>query len=231
MENFIRNNYPSAREGKQVTRKCIQELSTVHGFDLDHTIMATSVCSDEIVRSTTNFREYLGHQNPFALGGLAGYPFVGQTGFKAFASHVPDHGFILILYGSHIGISRNGEVGVMQRRGQMLESSCCGALQASLKSLELGTEPEADADYDYQQWKIETEVHEERDRILKGSIPLVQATEVMFSAIDRRIRELLERTRDDFRGRKVALVGGIIINTDLDLPDWFDLRHFEVLGF
>jgi len=231
MENFIRNNYPAAQEGKAVTRKCIQELSTLYGFDLDHTIMATSVCSDEIVRSTTNFREYLGHQHPFALGGLAGYPFVGQTGFKAFASHVPDRGFILILYGSHIGISRNGEVGVMQRRGQLLESSCCGALQASIESLRQGAEPEADSEYDYQQWKIESEVHSERDRILSSPIALVQATEVMFTSIDRRIRQLLERTRMDFRGRKVALVGGIIINTDLDLPDWFDLRHFEVLEF
>jgi hypothetical protein len=231
MENFIRNNYPKAIPGLELTKQCTDELFNDHGFKPESTVLATSVCSDEIIRSATNFRDYLDINSPFQLGGLAGFPFTGVTGLKAFAAHIPDEGAAIILYGPHIGISAKGEVGIMKRHGQILESTCCGALVASLGSLEMGPSPEADSEYDYQLWKIESELHPHRDKILGKPIPLVNATEVMYERIDNRIHDLLNKASDSLKGRKIALVGGVIINTDTDLPDWFDLKNFEVLEF
>lgn len=189
--------------------------------------MATSVCSDEIIRSATNFREYVEMDNPFQLGGLAGYPFAGLTGIKAFAGHIPDDGAAIILYGPHIGVSKSGEIGFMQRHGQMLDTSCCGALQASLSTLRKKNEP-ADAELDYQQWKIETKLDEEREKILEHDLPLVKATDTMFNVIDSQIETLIRASGKALEGKKIALIGGIIINTDYNLPDWFDLRRFDI---
>lgn len=190
--------------------------------------MATSVCSDEIVRTVTNFRDYLGSDSPFQLGGLAGYPFTGLTGLKAFAAHVPDGGSTIIQYGPHIGVSKTGEVGTIQRLGQLHESSCCGALQATLAALEGESEP-ADQELDFQLWKIEKELGGQREAILDHPIPLVAATDQMFDLIDRTIHSMIKASSDLLKGHRIALIGGIIINTDYNLPDWFDLRNFEVL--
>ncbi|MEX0769795.1 MAG: hypothetical protein WD035_03625 [Balneolaceae bacterium] len=205
----------------------MNKLEGEHQFDLSKTILGTSVCSDEIIRSTTNFRDYASVENPFQLGGLAGFPFSGLTGLKAFAAHIPDSGSAIILYGPHIGISKNGEIGVMQRHGQILETTCCGALQASLSALQKKSEP-ADPELDYQLWRIEEELGKKSNDILAHEQPLVQTTEVMFDVIHSQIETLIHAAGEPLKGKKIALIGGIIINTDFDLPDWFELRRFEV---
>jgi len=49
------------------------------------------------------------------MGGLAGIPFVGKSGFNAFAHHVPEDGNIFILYGPHVAVSDIGEIGKYKR--------------------------------------------------------------------------------------------------------------------
>lgn len=63
----------------------------------------------------------------FNLGGLAGLPFTGKTGFGAFAAHVPKDGHIFIVYAPHVGISRDGEIGYYHREGQLGATTSCGA--------------------------------------------------------------------------------------------------------
>ena len=53
----------------------------------------------------------------FPLGGLAGIPFVGKTGWNAFTSHVPTDGNIVVLFAPHVGIDKNGNVGELNRNG------------------------------------------------------------------------------------------------------------------
>lgn len=231
MKKFIETLYPEAKEGKEITSICMDKLNSEHGFDNDRTILATSVCSDEIIRTATNFRDYVSDVSIFQLGGLSGFPFTGITGFKAFASHIPDDGFSIILYGPHIGISKGETLGNVVRRGQGLESSCCGALIGSLKSLEAESVQMPDKELDYQQWFISNTLKEKRKRIFDSKQPLVKATDEWFSEIDKRIKALLAETAPQFKNTKVALIGGVVINTDHDQPDWFDLREFEVHTF
>lgn len=227
MKSVIKKYFPAAEEGETYTKKSIKKLVD-NGFDLNKTLLATSVCSDEIIRSATNFRDYLTNDSPFQLGGLAGYPFTGITGFKAFASHIPDEGAAIIQFGPHIGVSKNGNVGTMFRHGQLLESTCCGALQASLTVLEKNDKPSSDKELDFQQWTIESELIKRKKQVLTGDQNLINATEVMFDVIKERIFRIIEIS-GVFKGKKIALIGGIIINADHDSPDWFDERVFEVM--
>jgi hypothetical protein len=52
------------------------------------------------------------------MGGLSGIPFVGSTGFNAFAHHVPENGNILVMFGPHVSVSPNGNIGFYERIGQ-----------------------------------------------------------------------------------------------------------------
>ena len=228
MKSVIKKYFPDAEQGEIYTKKSIQKLLD-NGFDLNKTLLATSVCSDEIIRSATNFRDYLANESPFQLGGLAGYPFTGITGFKAFASHIPDEGAAIIQFGPHIGVSKNGNVGTMFRHGQLLESTCCGALQASLNVLETEGKPKADKEFDYQQWTIESELIKRKEKILSSDQKLIHATEVMLEVIKERIYKIIE-VSGVFDGKKIALIGGIIINADHGSPDWFGEKVFDIRG-
>lgn len=231
LEKLIRSYYPEAKDGNEITRECMDKLLSEDNFVPEKTILGTSVCSDEIVRTATNFRDYLSSETPFSLGGLAGFPFTGVTGFHAFAGHIPDDGFAVIQYGPHIGISSNGQLGSVMRVGQRLETTCCGALKASVGAMRDGSAGSRDNDLDYQQWKLEEQLGERKEDILNHKEPLKLATDLIFEKINHRIKKLLEKSASAFEGNKVALVGGIIINTDHGHPDWFDLREFSVESF
>ena len=231
MEKLIKRFYPEAEDGTVLTEKCMQRLLNEYNFDSERTILGTSVCSDEIVRTATNFRDHLGVKNPFQLGGLGGYPFTGLTGFGAFASHIPDKGFAIIQYGPHIGFSKKDGIGEVTRRGRSLETTCCGALRTLVNSFSDNPGNGRDRDLDYQQWKLEEELRQENAGITEHEEPLVAATNMMFNKINSRVQQLLKETTVQFEGCTVALVGGIIINTDFELPDWFELREFSVHSF
>lgn len=184
-----------------------------------------------MIQSATNFREHVSLPKPFQLGGLAGFPFTGITGFNAFAGHIPDDGYAIILYGPHIGISDSDQLGTVLRKGQSLETSCCGALMGVLNQFTTEGSSMPDHELDYQQWTLTHQLSEVQRSINSLDQPLIETTNLMFKKIDQRIEKLLDRTKDQFKGKKVALVGGIIINTDTGLPDWFEEREFSFHSF
>lgn len=227
----IKTLYPGAEEGEAYTKKRIDKLISDFEFDLDKTILATSVCSDEIIRSATNFRDYVSIKTPFQLGGLAGFPFTGLTGIGAFTAHIPDDGFAIIIYGPHIGFSENHGIGKVIRSGQHVESTCCGALVGALNTLKSEDISEPDQEYDYQQWKLIDELKEGRKDIIESENQLIAATDLMFDKINERVKSLIEKSSSRLSGMKIALLGGIIINTDAGKPDWFEEREFDVRTF
>lgn len=101
------------------------------GFTGENTLFAESTCPDEI-----------NHDDPdcdigmllakrwgevFPMSGLGGLPFCGKTGWGAFSSHVPTDGNIVIMFAPHVGISKDGSIGFIQRDGHNCVSSACGA--------------------------------------------------------------------------------------------------------
>ena len=63
----------------------------------------------------------------FPLGGLAGLPFRGKTGWDAFSSQVPLNGNICILFAPHVGIDKDGTIGKVTREGSNRASDACRA--------------------------------------------------------------------------------------------------------
>ena len=104
------------------------------GFHDNNTLLATSLCCDELAR---RLEDDLGrvYGNNFTLGGLAGFPFAGITGFGAMVSHVPDNGFCLIVHVPHVGITKNGTIGKVERKNLALVDNCCGSAIAAARYL------------------------------------------------------------------------------------------------
>ena len=127
--------FPQSKVFKLVSR-CIENK----GYSHDKLLVATSCCPDEINRDLD--REIADMGRAFCMGGLAGFPFVGKTGFGAFMHHVPNGGHMLIVCASHVGIDSHGNVGKLNRVGMEKDSSACGAAIAAYKFCEKHSKPE-----------------------------------------------------------------------------------------
>lgn len=190
-------------------------------------MLADSICSDDVnsIQYPARAQEFLG---PFKMGGLDGFPFTGLTGMGAFASHVPDDGAVLIYYGPHIGITKDGSIGEIHRLGQAKNSGCCGAAKGALGKL---TNDQIIAgnvtELDYQMNTIEQILFSEKERVLNAKTPLFEATEVIYEAIDKRINELVEKT--NYNCKYVILAGAIHVNSDSDMGSFNELRRFDVI--
>ena len=88
----------------------------------------------------------------FSLGGLAGVPFTGKTGWGAFSGHVPENGNILVLYAPHVGIDAAGNIGKFKRHHQHAPSTACGATIGAYNALlnnDTSKDPLHDPQMDY----------------------------------------------------------------------------------
>lgn len=191
-------------------------------------MLADSICSDDVnsIQYPARAYEFLG---PFKMGGLDGFPFTGLTGMGAFASHVPDDGAVFVYYGPQVGVSKNGAFGEIHRMGQSKNSGCCGAAKGALNKLTNGQITAGNVtDMDYQMNTIEQILWKEKERVLSAAIPLKEATEVIYEAIDRRIEELVAATH--YNCRYVILMGAVLINSDSDMGSFNCARKFDVIN-
>lgn len=225
---IMRRFYPNAISTIDNVNKLIDYVEEVLDLEPASIMLADSICSDDVnsIQYPARAQEFLG---PFKMGGLDGFPFTGLTGMGAFASHVPDEGAVMIYYGPHIGISKNGKLGEIHRHGQQDASSCCGAAKAALNKLQQGMIVEGNVtELDYQMNTIEQILLGQQDRILRAENPLFEATEVIYEAIDKRVNELVART--SYNCRYVILVGAIHINSDTDMGSFTATRRFDVIN-
>ena len=226
-DEVVKSHFPNAMDAKDTSIHYLGRMQIEHKIDVSKVLMATSVCSDDInVPSTTFFNVLFG---PFIMGGLGGIPFAGQTGMTAFAHHVPDSGSAFIFYGPHIGVTLYGELGKMYRPRQENTGNSCGALMLALSRFQDGDYKPVINDDDYQQMKLEESLIPYRDRILNSSNSAKAITEAAYEVIDKKIHEHLVTCKNEFQADKVTLLGGIIINTDYGLDDYFDARNFEII--
>merc|ERR1719188_2297784 len=126
----MQKHFPNALPSKVVHNRTRSVLEEQLGFKPETTLLGSSFCPDEINNQerdlATLMRNHYG--KIFPMGGIGGAPYVGETGFKAFSSHVADDGHIIVIFGPHVGISPAGEVGKYQRTGQDDVSTSCGAV-------------------------------------------------------------------------------------------------------
>ena len=224
----VKSHFPTAMDAKDTSIQYLGKMQLQHGIDISKVLMATSVCSDDInVPSTTFFNVLFG---PFIMGGLGGLPFAGQTGMTAFAHHIPDEGSAFIFYGPHIGITLDGDLGKMYRPRQEQTGNSCGALMLALSRFQDGSYKPVLNDDDYQQMKLEESLIGRREEILASENQEKAITLATYDVIDKKIHEHLKSCKDEFPVDTVTLLGGIIINTDYGLDDYFVAKNFEVLN-
>jgi len=223
----IRETYHNAIPSSEIVDRLISLLDHDFGLKPDQVMAADTICSDDLnlIEYPKRAYEMLG---PFKMGGLDGFPFTGITGMGAFAHHVPMDGAVFVFHGPHIGISRAGVPGEVLRPGQTDPSSCCGAAIAALGKLQRGEiEPGHITELDYQQNCIEQIFLAQGSRILAAANPVVEATEVMYEAIESRIDLLASRTH--YACRYVILMGAILINADHDAGSFACMRRLDIV--
>jgi len=209
--------------------KAIAKTLGPRGFTPENTLLGHSVCSDEI----NNRKEQLiplmvnRWQEGFSLGGLAGIPFAGKSGFGAYLHHVPDNGKLLIIFAPHVGIGPDGKIGALQRDGQANMSTACGAAIGAYKALQKkknavapdpllileDVKPEDTDQFDPQLDKIVQLLAPRLGGIELSEDSIAFVTYQMYGIISELITACINQTPDTFdTATEVAVMGGIIIN-------------------
>lgn len=226
----IHEHYPGALKIRSLAERIVRNLND-HDLSLSKTIWATSLCADEVNNGFNIFSALFAGSGPFRLGGMAGLPFIGKTGMQAFASHVPTHGGAFIIYGPHIGITSDGVVGKIYREEQEDYSNCCGSITAGVHTVNAGIKPPEVDRLDPQQNRVAQILYSKKREFLDASDPLKAATEVIYQRTHRRIREMVDLLKEDFEGSRVYTMGGVVINTDWDKEDCFQIRDTHFYDF
>lgn len=219
---MVKEFFSNAKPIPELKRLIETELPKAK-LNSSNTLWATSVCSDEVNQSLHQIDDYFKAYGPFILGGISGIPFAGKTGFKAFVSHIPDNGGAVIIYGPHIGITKDGSVGKVNREGQDHTSSCCGSLVAGLNSVKSGEVLSISHD-DYQQGQVNKIITENYNDISSSENDIIATTEIAFNQIKRELTDIVAGSLESLDGKPLLLIGGIIINTDWDEQDLFEAR-------
>ena len=198
--------------------KSIKESLEPYGYG-ESSLIATSLCCDEVNRPLE--KELAGiYDHYFAMGGLAGVPFGGVTAFGAMAHHIPDGGSCLIVYGPHVGIDSQGNVGTVNRRGRIKGGACCGSAVAAASYvkgvLEDGKEQATapDEPFDAQQTFVGNMLLPHGTRLLLAEEANAELPYAMYDAQTELIEKIVDKGCAHVAGDgKIALLGGIQINT------------------
>ena len=231
-DETVKSNFPGAIDNSELQSKVVSILNE-KGYSPDNTLLATSLCCDELARRLEDVFVDIYGKN-FNLGGLSGFPFAGNTGFGAMAAHIPDDGFCLIVYGPHVGISQDGTVGKVERDGIKLLDTCCGSAVAASNYLKGITKGGATITTniksftDFQQSAVQKMILPYGQRLEDAENPMTELPYALYETQDLLMAEIVEA---GFSGTKkgVALLGGVQINTGPTSPDYFHALRFDYL--
>jgi len=225
----LHTNFPGSCPSTVMFNR-VQRILTEHGVSKDNTIYGQSICPDEINNQKGGLPDRLKDMfgEVFPMGGISGTPFVGKTGFKAFSSHAPDNGNVFVLYGPHIAISEQGEVGKYLRTGQCKESTACGALIAAYNSCCAGRHGDEHFDpMDMQQSWLREHMAPFAEDIASAPDPIAALMIYSFELVHQKMMEIVNT---DFGTGKLILLGGLQINMSEECEDHFCPFKFEVLS-
>ncbi len=224
---LINEHYPKALESQKIFNDIYNKLISAHDITPENSILGLSVCPDELNISSVPIVNMF--RNHFFMGGLTGYPFSGITGMRAMASHVPDGGNLLLIYGPHIGISAKNNIGTVKRFGQKEETPCCGGLAYNLDRLTRGVGAINYSADDYEIDFIYQKLIGKRNQIIDSVAPMIEITKETYALTHDTMYRYARTIHKEFPIQKIGMIGGIIINTDDDVPDYYDLMNFTVL--
>jgi len=225
--------YPGAVKSVDLAAKLNAALVR-HGYEKESTLLATSLCCDEVNRE---LEQQLGryYGDHFSMGGLAGFPFGGVTSFGAMAHHIPTGGNCLVVYGPHVGIDSDGNVGKVNRRGREHSGACCGSATAAagfvkrVMAKEEETPGPLSSPLDAQQTWVGTMLLKHGARLDRADDPAAELPLALFDSQDEFMKKIVKAGCQEVAGPgRIALVGGIQINTPAGTSDYFLPKIFEI---
>lgn len=230
----IRQAFPGALPNQVLVEQVADLLENTHGFG-STSLCATSLCCDEVSRPLElDFAQV--YTDSFNMGGLAGFPFVGTVGFGAMASHIPDGGSCLIVYGPHVGVDSTGAVGTTERRGRRSGGACCGSAiaaanyVASVSKGEMAPRPYPPQEpIDASQTFVQQMLLPHAERLEKAQSKMQELPYALYDAQ----KEMIEKIVADGCGAvsgngKIAVLGGIQVNTPPGESDYYLPLSFDV---
>jgi len=231
--NAVKVVYPGAIENASLVSKVSTALEK-YGYNQKNTLLASSLCCDEVNRELEKeFAKKYGDN--FSMGGLAGFPFCGKTSFGAMAHHIPQDGSCLIVYGPHVGIDSEGNIGKVNRRGRPGSGACCGSATAAaayVKGVKSGSVQKMavpNTTDDAQQVWVSNMLLPYVDRLTAATNEAAELPLCLFSAQEQCMEKIVSSMCGEVAGvGKIALLGGIQINTPEGTPDFFLPLKFEV---
>lgn len=231
--------FPGALTNAELMGRISERLAP-YGYGKS-TMVATSLCCDEVNRPLEKALAKT-FDEPFIMGGLAGFPFGGITSFGAMAHHIPDGGSCLVVYGPHVGVDSFGTVGTVNRRGRMKGGSCCGSAAAALGTVRKGAmvpkagdaqSPLMIENLDAQQAWVNSQLAPYGERLLMATDQNIELPHALFDAQKNMMEKIVEKGAGAMEGNGyIAMLGGIQINTpdetsDYFLPLSFDLKNSQ----
>jgi len=233
-DNVVQKNFPGAITNQDLVTRVVNQLST-KGFEVENTLLATSLCCDELARQLEDdFNKVYG--NNFNLGGLAGFPFAGNTGFGAMAAHIPDDGYSLCVYGPHVGIAADGTVGKVERSGIELIDTCCGSAVAAAKYVQSITDGGAPLTTkiqqftDFQQGAVQELILPHGKRLADAENKMVELPFALYESQDMLMGEIVQTGSLKLK-KGIALLGGVQVNTGPETPDYFVPLRFDFVNY
>lgn len=228
MQKIISQYFDQFTTMSEASYNAVLEIAEREGIEMSRIIVATSFCFDELNHQQAKMNLH-SPQGTFIMGGLAGYPFVGDIGLTAFADHIPDGGAALFIFGSHIGISRTGEVGKIKRVGQHRHTNTCGALMMVQKHVLSTSIHQIDpADYsEFQPEFLALRLLPMAEEIRNAKVPILKTTHLVYDEIENEILKLIINHPTMQKNFPVYILGGIVINTDETLPNYFSQKVFR----
>lgn len=233
-------HFPGARSSAETVEQ-ITAVLAARGYTPESLLFAQSVCPDEINHEegdiTDRLIRWMGEV--FHMGGLAGIPFSGKTGFGAFAHHVPDSGGCFVLMAPHVGLDDEGNLGRYSRIGQAGgPGAACGAAVGAWNFCSScsgdNDMPDLATSFDdYQMAFLKNKIYERRDPILAAGPPGSNEQQSELVHQTHKIgMEMLDRiVHVDFGDESASLVifTGIQINMPDPLEDYFQPLNFFIL--
>lgn len=222
----VKQCFPGALEAKEVARRSKRFLVRQYQFTADNTIYGESTCPDEINHMDCSLGSYLQQDwgECFQMGGIGGCPYVGKSGYDSLISHAPDDGNVVIMFGPHVGISPNGEVGKFSRVGQAKLSTACGAAIAAYNAGVAGDTSDQ-GDQDIQQSMLKLKLGNQAAQIAKSKVPMAELAQRAYRLVEEMIMEIAKPT-ESFK--HLVLIGGIQINMPEPHNEYFLPLKFAI---
>jgi len=218
--------FPGAVPAKEVARRSKRFLARRYGLDTANTMYGESTCPDEINHMDCSLGAYMQQDwgECFQMGGIGGCPYVGKEGYNVLVSHVPDDGNVLIMFGPHVGISPDGEVGKFSRVGQSKLSTACGAAIAAFNAGSAGDVSDQ-GDQDVQQSMLKKKIGAQAKQIAKAEVPMAELAMRAYRLVEEMMTEIA--THSD-GCKHLVLIGGIQINMPEPFPEYFLPLKFTI---